>query len=97
MRTGTRRFVIAGLAVALLISILAPYLASPNPDGLESAAEKFEEAEGRDYLAFNSPLPDYTVPSLGETGVSGIVAIVIGTMVTFLVGFGLSKTIKSRP
>jgi cobalt/nickel transport protein len=91
-----KNFVMAGLGIALLISLLAPYLASPNPDGLESAAEKFEEAEGKDYLAFNSPFPDYMVPSMGETGASGVAAIVMGTLVTFLVGLGLSKTIKNR-
>jgi cobalt/nickel transport protein len=30
-------FIIVGIAVALLIAILAPFLASGNPDGLESA------------------------------------------------------------
>jgi cobalt/nickel transport protein len=30
-------FIIAGVAVALLIAVLAPFLASSNPDGLESA------------------------------------------------------------
>jgi len=32
-----KRFVIIGIAVALLIAIVAPFLASSNPDGLESA------------------------------------------------------------
>jgi len=36
------------------------------------------------------------VPSMGETGASGVAAIVMGTLVTFLVGLGLSKTIKNR-
>jgi cobalt/nickel transport protein len=32
-----KRFVIIGIAVALVIAIAAPFLASSNPDGLESA------------------------------------------------------------
>ncbi len=32
-----KRFLLAGIAVAILIAILAPFLASGNPDGLESA------------------------------------------------------------
>lgn len=32
-----KKFLIAGIAVALLIAVLAPFLASSNPDGLESA------------------------------------------------------------
>lgn len=33
----TKTFVIAGIAVALVIAVLAPFLASGDPDGLESA------------------------------------------------------------
>ncbi|WP_445475181.1 PDGLE domain-containing protein [Methanococcoides methylutens] len=35
----------AGIAIALLISVLAPFLASPDPDGLESAAESVIDEE----------------------------------------------------
>jgi cobalt/nickel transport protein len=33
----TKYFLLLGIAVALVIAILAPFLASGNPDGLESA------------------------------------------------------------
>lgn len=33
----TKQFIIIGVAVALVIAIAAPFLASGNPDGLESA------------------------------------------------------------
>jgi len=33
----TRTFIFAGIAVALIIAALAPFIASSNPDGLESA------------------------------------------------------------
>jgi cobalt/nickel transport protein len=85
----TKNFVAIGLGIALLVSILAPFLASSNPDGLESVAEKFEDSEGKDYQAFNSPFPDYSIPSLGETGTSGALAIVIGTFITFGIGYWL--------
>jgi cobalt/nickel transport protein len=90
-------FVAVGLCVAILISILAPFLASSNPDGLESAAEKFEKSEGKDYQVFGSPFPDYIVPSLGETGTSGALAIIIGTLITFGLGYLLIKAIKREP
>jgi cobalt/nickel transport protein len=32
-----KQFLIAGVAIALLIGVLSPFLASGNPDGLESA------------------------------------------------------------
>ncbi len=33
----TKQFVIIGVAIALVIAVAAPFLASGNPDGLESA------------------------------------------------------------
>jgi len=87
-------FVVFGLCIAVLIAVLAPFLASPNPDGLESAAEKFESAEGKDYLAIDSPLPDYVVPSLGEGEVSGAAAIAFGTVAMFGLSYAFAKAIK---
>ena len=40
MNAKDKKFIIGGLVVAIIIAILAPFLASSNPDGLESAAEK---------------------------------------------------------
>ncbi len=89
-------FVALGLGIAMVIAILAPFLASPNPDGLESAAEKFSSAEGKDYLAFNSPLPDYIVPSLGEGESSGVVAIVFGTIGIFVLSYLFIRAIRTK-
>jgi len=36
MNTQNRNLVLGGLAIAIFIAILAPFLASSNPDGLES-------------------------------------------------------------
>ena len=36
MNSKDKSFVIGGLIVAIIIAILAPFLASSNPDGLES-------------------------------------------------------------
>ncbi len=92
----TKNFVAAGLIIALLISILAPFIASSSPDGLESTAEKFEGLKGKDYHAFRSPLPGYVMPSTGETEKSGAFAMVIGTLVIFGTGYGFARVIKNR-
>lgn len=70
---------IAGLMVALAVVLLAP-LASANPDGLERVAEDMgfiEQGTGAPYEI----LPDYTIPLLGETALSTILAGVIGALV----------------
>lgn len=89
-----KKFLIGGLAVAVIIAFLAPFLASSNPDGLDSTLEKIfvgEEVEP----AFESPMPDYTVPALGEDSPwGGVIAIVGGTLVIFLIALGLGQLIK---
>ncbi|MCL2115656.1 MAG: PDGLE domain-containing protein [Methanobrevibacter sp.] len=96
METKTKKFMIIGLVVAITIAILAPFLASSNPDGFESAAEKIlnpgiEEAE-----LYESPMPDYIIPSLGEDPISGSVAIVIGVIVVFILAYGIGYLIKNK-
>ncbi|MCM1987713.1 PDGLE domain-containing protein [Methanococcoides seepicolus] len=81
-----------------MISILAPFLASSDPDGLESAAEKvisedifaeLEEAEA----AIESPLPDYSIEGKGKLG--EIIAICLSTIGILVISFGLGKIIKA--
>ncbi|WP_269851140.1 PDGLE domain-containing protein [Methanosarcina horonobensis] len=67
------KFLYAGIAIALLLSILAPFLASPDPDGLESAAggvieeSKMSELEEME-PAVSSPMPDYAIEGMGKSG-----------------------------
>ena len=90
-------WVMGGMAVALLVTLLAP-LASASPDGLEWVAGE----QGFIQVAKDSPyqlLPDYTLPFLGETAVSTIVAGVIGVLlvagITVLVARTMRRTTTS--
>lgn len=103
-----RTFIIAGIIVALLIGAVAVFFASGDPDGLESTAlvvqgqktitgdtpadaEIHEETAGR--FSYSSPMPDYSLGgSLGSTG--GLIAILVGTLIAFLVVLGLAYSIK---
>lgn len=96
MDSKTKNFIIVGLAIAILISVAAPFLASSNPDGLESAAEDILLPGVSDEAVFESPMPDYTVPALGEEGISGSIAIAIGTLIVFVLAFGLSLGLKKK-
>jgi cobalt/nickel transport system permease protein len=78
---GGRGWVIAGIVVSLLAVLLSP-LASADPDGLERVAEDM----GFLQLGQSAPyqiLPDYTIPFLGETALSTIVAGAVGALVLF--------------
>jgi cobalt/nickel transport protein len=93
MNKRDKSFVVGGLIVAIIIAILAPFLASSNPDGLESAAEKIAENPEPEPL-FEAPLPDYSIPALGESPLGGVVSIVLGTLVAFLAMVGLATVAR---
>ena len=76
---GGRAWIAAGAVITLLVVLLAPF-ASANPDGLERVAEDL----GFINTSLDAPyqiLPDYTVPLLGETSFSTVIAGVIGAIV----------------
>lgn len=104
-----KTFLIAGLVVALLVGGIAVFLASSDPDGLESTAlvvqgdktltgqtppdaEVKEDFPGR--FSYESPMPDYSLgEEMGQFG--GIIAIVTGTILAFLVVLGLAYAVKT--
>ncbi|MBZ9570797.1 PDGLE domain-containing protein [Methanobrevibacter sp. TMH8] len=96
METKTKKFIIIGLVIAILIAVLAPFLASSNPDGLESAAEKIINPGVSDEAVHESPMPDYIIPSLGESPFSGGLAIIIGVLIVFGLAYGLGYVLKRR-
>ena len=104
-----KTFIIAGVIIALLIGIVAVFLASGDPDGLESSAlvvsgqkdltglspeEGDPEEVGTGTFSYESPMPDY---SLGEDmgSMGGIIAIIAGTLITLLVVVGASYIFTS--
>ena len=93
MNAKDKKFIIGGLVVALIIAILAPFLASSNPDGLESAAEKVMTNPETEPM-FETPMPDYAVPALGESPLGGVISIVLGTIIAFLAMVGLATTAR---
>lgn len=76
---GGRGWVVIGVIVSLAAVLLSP-LASADPDGLERVAEDM----GFLHLGQSAPyqiLPDYTIPFLGQTALSTIVAGAVGALV----------------
>lgn len=94
MKTQNRNLLLGGLAVAILIAILAPFLASSNPDGLESTAESLGVPESE--AALESPLPDYIIPGMEDNPWGGVVALILGTILVIVVMLGITKLIGKR-
>ena len=86
---------LVGLSLAVLVvAVLAP-LASSDPDGLERVAIDVGFAEQGTDPAFEV-LPDYSVPFLGDSTLSLIVAGVIGVVLLFAMMWLLGRMLARR-
>ena len=92
--TQSRGWIVGGFIAAGLVAILSP-LASANPDGLERVAEDLGFI-GTGIDAPYSIIPDYTLPFLGETPVSTIMAGLIGIMIVAILTIGMVKALKAK-
>ena len=90
---GGRGWVIAGVVITLIVVLLSPF-ASASPDGLERVAEDMGFLSAGQSAPYQV-IPDYTIPLLGSTSISTIVAGAIGVLVilalVFLAGRSLQK------
>lgn len=91
---GGRGWIVAGGAVVLLVIFLSPF-ASSLPDGLEWVAQE----NGFLQAARDAPyqiMPDYTIPTLGETAVSTIAAGVVGAGVVGAIVWAAARFLPRR-
>ena len=91
---GGSGWVYAGFVISLITVLLSP-LASANPDGLERVAEDM----GFLHLGQSAPyqiLPDYTIPFLGETALSTVVAGLVGVLVVLGLMIVIGQTLRKR-
>lgn len=91
---GGHGWVAVGVIISLVAVLLSP-LASGDPDGLERVAEDLGFIE----TGLNAPyqiLPDYTIPFLGETPLSTIVAGAVGALVVLGLMVVVGKMLEKR-
>jgi cobalt/nickel transport protein len=93
------KFFYVGIAIAFLLAVLAPFLASSDPDGLESAAggiveeSKMSQIEEKEPV-ISSPMPDYSIEGMGKSG--EVAAIAIGTLAVLAISLGFGKILKKK-
>jgi cobalt/nickel transport protein len=61
-------FILLGVVVALIIAILAPYIASNNPDGLESTFSKITRSQDSQGSGDNEPAAEDINNNANDTG-----------------------------
>lgn len=86
---------LAGLALAVIVVVLAAAFASPDPDGLERVAEDYGFL-ARAQEAVVKVLADYQLPGVSDPLLGTIAAGLIGLAVVFLVVVGLGRFLR-RP
>jgi cobalt/nickel transport protein len=96
--------IIAGAVIAIIIAVLAPFLASSNPDGLDmnlinlvggGNEEHAEEIIGENTpIDYNAPMSDYSIEGMGKLGEIG--AIVVGTLIMLGISLGIGKVLAKK-
>lgn len=92
--------IVVAIVICIVICCLSPYIASPDPDGLEKSAEdakvpedfSVEEIKGIPEAVF----PDYAFAADPENQALQIVALLLGVIVTFGVGYAIAAIVRSR-
>ena len=91
---GSKGWILTGVLITLAVVLLSPF-ASASPDGLERVAEDL----GFINIAQTAPyevIPDYTIPFLGATPISTIVAGAIGVIVVLAIVFIVGRSMQSK-
>jgi len=88
-------FVLAGLAVALLLALGVSHFASSEPDGLERVAlDQGFAGSATEHGTAGSPLADYAVSGVQNSWLATGLAGVIGVLLCFALGAGLVLAIR---
>jgi len=91
---GGRGWIVAGIAVALFAVLLSPF-ASASPDGLQRVATDMGFLRLGQSASYQI-LPHYTIPFLGQTALSTIVAGVVGALVVLGLVVVIGQTLRKR-
>ena len=91
---GGRGWAVAGVVLSLGVVLLSPF-ASANPDGLERVAADLGFINKGQSAAYQI-IPDYTLPFLGQTPLSTIMAGVIGMLVVLALALMAGRSLQKR-
>ena len=75
--------------IALIICVLSPFLASGDPDGLEASAEQLNPDALEAEQALSVMMPDYTLEGMEDNPLVGVVCLIIGTIISVAICYGV--------
>lgn len=86
------RWVLLSIIVMIVIVLISPLFGYAY-EPMDYVIEQLHAVEQKIYEA---PIPDYIIPVLGETAISGILAGIIGLFVTLFVCLALGYVLRAR-
>lgn len=100
MEQKDKMLIAVAVLICVVICVLSPYIASGDPDGLEKSAEDSGLAEDFSIEEINgipeAVFPDYAFAFEPDNQMLQIVALVIGTIVTLILGYAVAMVVRSR-
>lgn len=91
---GGRGWILAGVVISLAVVLVSPF-ASANPDGLERVATDLGFINMGQSAVYRI-IPDYTIPILGQTSLSTILAGVIGVLAVSAVAIVAGRSLQRK-
>ena len=96
MTPKNKKLLIGGLIIALIIGVLSPFIASNNPDGLDTSVEHLNPGVLNNPGYWHAPFADYSVPFLGNSPLAGIAALIIGVLIALGSVYIVMEILKRR-
>jgi cobalt/nickel transport system permease protein len=90
---GGRGWVVAGVVIALLVTVLSP-LASVDPDGLNRVAMNLGFIHSG--LSGSGPLAGYTIPFFANASLAKIAAGAVGVLVVLALAFLVGRSLQKK-
>jgi cobalt/nickel transport system permease protein len=91
---GSTAWVTGGLVLALAVAAFS-FAASSSPDGLERVAED-QGFLAKGLEPVYNIFPDYTLPFVSDATFSGILAVMLGTVVVFAIAMVIGRTLSRQ-
>lgn len=86
---------VIGLGVLAVAAASASFLASSHPDGLEHVYEQVGTGFER-FTLLEGPMPDYLIPGISNTTIAGVLAGIVGVVVTGALAYALFSRVRVR-